>query len=62
MRASFEWHIETKALSPLMRILCFFPRWVAALDDSGAAEEGARVVGEAGATTEEPTAAAAVGG
>jgi hypothetical protein len=57
-----ERQIETKVLSPLMRIFCFFPRWVAALDDCGAAKEGARAGGEAGAAAEGPVAAVAVGG
>jgi hypothetical protein len=45
-----------------MRIFCFFPRQVAALDDSGAAEEGARAGGEAGAIAEGPATVAAAGG
>jgi hypothetical protein len=53
--------METKVLSPLMRIFCFFLRWVATLDDSGAAEEGARAGGEAGATAKRPIAVAVVG-
>jgi hypothetical protein len=63
MRALFERHIETKVLSPLTRIFCFFPRCVVALDDSRAAKEGARAGGEEEATAEGPTATtAAVGG
>jgi hypothetical protein len=53
--------METKVLSSLMRIFCFFLRWLAALDDSGAAEEGAWEGQEAGVAAEGPTAAAVVG-
>jgi hypothetical protein len=44
-----------------MRTFCFLPRWVAARDDSGAAE-GAWVGGEAGGAAEGPTGSAAEGG
>jgi hypothetical protein len=54
--------METKVLSPLTRIFWFFPRRVAALDDSEAAEEGAQVGEEAGAAAQGPIATVAVDG
>jgi hypothetical protein len=54
--------MEIKVLSPLMRIFCFFPRWVAARDDSGVAEVGQWTRGEAEGAAKVPVGTAAGGG